>query len=74
MFGNSEQLKPAPEYSFAPAPDQKQDGIIIDSDSEFARVVDGRKPDDVWPVIDELMETLRKMQPRLYYMVLDKLQ
>ena len=60
------------EYSYDPAPNDV--AVEIDSDTDFARLVDGRPQKEIWPVLDELMETLRKMQPRLYYMVMDKLQ
>ena len=60
-------------YSYAAAPDQNQDDIVvIDSDSEFAKLVDGRKQEEVWPVIDELMSTIKTLYPRLYTAVLDK--
>lgn len=35
-------------------------------DSDFLRLVSGRNPAEVWSVIDELMETLRVVNPRLY--------
>lgn len=66
MFG-----EPEPAYSFSSAPDQNL--IEIDSDSEFAKLVDGREQRQVMPVIDELMETLNVIQPRLYDAVMDKL-
>lgn len=66
MFG--EKL---PDYSFAPAPSRNT--IDLDSDSEFARAVDGRDQTDVMPVIDELMGTLKIIQPRLFHAVMDKL-
>lgn len=73
LFGNPEKLEAG--YSYAPAPDQKPDTrITIDSDTDFARVINGREQAEIWPVLDELMDTLNKMQPRLYYMVMDKLQ
>ena len=56
-------------YSFAPA-----QGVQINSESEFAQVVNGKDESKVWPVMDELMTTLQMMQPRLYNAVLDKLQ
>ena len=58
--------QPAPAYSYAPPPDSGQSAIHIDSDSDFARAVDGRTAAEVWPVVDELMETLQAMHPRLY--------
>lgn len=69
--GNTDML---PSYSYAPAPDQSQDErVVIDSGTEFAEVVDGRKQSEVWPVIDELMTALKTIQPRLYEAVLAKL-
>lgn len=66
MFGDD-----LPEYSFAPAPIRNM--IEIDSDSEFARAVNGREQNEILPIINELMETLNIIQPRLYNAVMDKL-
>ncbi len=68
MFGEE---KEAEHYSFAPAPSRKT--IDIDSGSEFARAIDGREQNEILPVIDELMNTLSVIQPRLYRAVIDKL-
>lgn len=67
MFGEEKHA----EYSFAPAPA----GSIIDydGDSEFARAVDGKEQQAVLPVLDELLETLQIVQPRLYTAVMNKL-
>lgn len=66
-----EHIEPA--YSYAPAPNETDDTyVVIDSDTEFAQAVDGRKQEDVWPVIDELMTALKTIQPRLYDAVLAK--
>lgn len=67
MFGEAE----FPSYSFTPAPDRNT--IEIDSDSEFARAVDGREVNEVLPVMNELMDTLQILQPRLYSAVMAKL-
>lgn len=70
LYGEEkESVQPA--YSYAPASDRKI--IEIDSDSEFARAVDGRYQNDVLPVIDELMSTLKVIQPKLYNAVMDRL-
>ena len=58
-------------YSYAPAPDRNV--IEIDSDSEFARAVDGKDQYDVMPVLDELMSTLKVIQPKLYNAVMNRL-
>ena len=63
MFGEEQG------YSFAPAPENI---VEINSGSEFANIVNGRKQSDVWPVMDELMTTLQIIQPRLYESVLSR--
>lgn len=40
---------------------------------DFCRAIDGRPAADIWPVMDELMSTLRIVQPRLYDGVMRKL-
>ena len=69
LFGEEKQAEQLPSYSYAPA----RSVIEINSNSEFARLVDGRDQNAVMPVIDELMETLNMIQPRLYNAVLDKI-
>lgn len=70
LFGKSEQV---PAYSFAPPPEQVETTIDYQSDTEFGRLVDGKKAVDVWPVMDELMQAVQVLQPRLYASVLRKL-
>ena len=64
-------LSDAPAYSFAPAPNGAN--VEIDGDSEFARTIDGKPQKDVWPVLDELMQTLAAVQPKVYTAVMRKL-
>lgn len=66
MFGEKEE-----HYSYAPAPERNI--IEINSDSEFARAIDGRDQAEVWKVLDEMMETIKAIYPRLYIAVMDKL-
>ena len=70
MYGDGEKTE-HPNYSYAPAP--VRNTVEIDSDSEFARAVNGRDVDDFLPIIDELMQTLEIIQPRLYSAVMMKL-
>lgn len=60
-------------YSFAPPPEQIETTIEFDSDTEFGKLVAGKKSADVWPVMDELMQAVQVLQPRLYASVLRKL-
>lgn len=57
-------------YSFAPAP---IDEVTYDGNSEFARAITGRVPDDIWKIMDELMDALSVLNPRLYNSVMDKI-
>ena len=71
LFGEEKNAEQLPAYSFAPAP--VRNTIEINSDSEFARAVNGMDLDDFLPVMDELMDTLQIVQPRLYSAVMNKL-
>ena len=62
-----------PEYLYEYSADPAPAGVVIDSDSEFAQIVNGRNPAEVWPVVDELMQTLSAVNPRLYAGVMRKL-
>ena len=68
MFGEEKEVEPS--YSFAPAP-----VAVIETDrgSDFARAVDGKEQERVIPVLDELMQTLSVIQPKLYDAVMAKL-
>lgn len=68
MFGEEKEAEPS--YSFAPAPVAV---IETDRDSDFARAVDGKEQERVIPVLDELMQTLSVIQPKLYDAVMAKL-
>lgn len=70
LFGEEKQAEQLPSYSFAPAPDRNI--IEMNSDSDFARAVNGMDMDEFLPIIDELMETLSIIQPRLYSAVMSK--
>lgn len=47
--------------------------IEYDSGTEFSQMVHGRSDKDIMPVMDELMETIKLIHPRLYNSVLNKL-
>lgn len=56
-------------------PEQKTvDGAVyIDSESEFAQAVNGMRIADFLPIVDELMQTVQVVNPRLYDAVMRKL-
>lgn len=47
--------------------------IEYDSGTEFSKMVHGRRNTEIMPVMDELMETIKMIHPRLYNGVLNKL-
>ena len=69
LYGDPETI---PSYSFLAAPEQTAT-IAFDGPSEFAQAINGRKQEDIWPVLDELMSTIQVIEPRLYAAVMDKL-
>ena len=55
------------EYSGAPAPVTVQSETIGDyGDSDFLRTIAGKDPARVWPIIDDLMDTLALANRRVY--------
>lgn len=73
MYSKKEDPAPALEstYSFDAPP---TDTVTYYSTTEFGEAVEGRKADDIWAIMDELMSTLSVLNPRLYAAVLRKIQ
>jgi len=67
------QLLPSRGYSFAPPPETVET-VDFKSDSEFSRMVDGREAAEVWPIIEELVESVQMISPRLYNSFMEKLE
>ena len=67
--------QPIPMQSYsAPPMEQVETYIHTDGDSEFLKAVDGRKADKVWKLIDELVEAVKILHPRMYTTFIDKVQ
>lgn len=49
-------------------------GITYSGDSDFAQAIIGRDQNEIMAVIDELMETLKVLNPRLYASVMRRIQ
>ena len=66
----------AGSYSFSSAPQESkvENTVYYDSEKEFFAISNGMETDKVWKVVDELMETLQVINPRLYAGVIRKLQ
>lgn len=72
MLGVSSQQPQAAAYSEMGKPISEPLGQYGDSD--FLRAVAGIPISEAWAVMDELMETLRAVNPRVYASVMRKLQ
>lgn len=56
-----------------PSPIRKTEYVVdFESNSEFAEAVNGCESSTAWAVMDELMNALQVLQPRIYNSVLDK--
>ena len=74
LFGEEKEAAPLPGYSFAADPAQEEPVIRNDSESDFARLIDGRPQKEIWPLMDEMMDTIHAIHPRLYTAVMDRLR
>ena len=79
LFGEpmqaQESLQPIPMQSYsAPPMEQVENYIQTNGDSEFLKAVDGRKSDKVWKLMDELVEAVKILHPRMYTTFIDKIQ
>ena len=48
--------------------------LSVSGDSEFLQAVDGKESTAAWLVIDDLMDTLKIVNPRVYESVLRKIR
>ena len=58
----------------APPMEQVEIYVETNGDSEFLKSVDGRKADKVWKLMDELVEAVKILHPRMYTTFIDKVQ
>ena len=57
-----------------PPMEQVETYIGTNGDSEFLKAVDGRKADKVLKMMDELVEAVKILHPRMYTTLIDKVQ
>ena len=63
------------QYSYSESPiEQVETYIETTGDSEFLKAVGGRKADKVWKLMDELVEAVKILHPRMYRTFIDKIQ
>ena len=73
LIGEGKYVDQLPGYSYA-TQTESEPMIMNDSDSEFARMIDGRPQAEIWPLMDEMMDTIHAIHPRLYSAVMDRLR
>ena len=67
--------EPLPSYSYATEPERTYDPLVdFPGDGELARLVDGRPQSEVWPILDDLVNTLSLLNPRLHDALIRKLK
>lgn len=72
LYGQKES---PPSYSYAPPPVEPAENLLAyDSGSEFSEAIRGRDANDVLAIVDEAMDALQIVQPRLYAGILRKLR
>lgn len=75
LFGESTVANNEPaRYSYAAPPVNEVENATYESDTEFSQAIHGKRMNDVLAVMDELMQTLSVINPRLYASVIRKLQ
>lgn len=55
------------DFAMADAPQVPADAYIYyPGKSEFAREIDGKKAEDIWPIMDEMMSLFAVLHPDMY--------
>ncbi len=72
QMNKSEDAPQAQAYSMAAAPEPAYTGRY--GDSEFLREIEGRDQEDVFRIMDDLMDTLQVANPRVYNGVMRKIR
>lgn len=71
MFGKGNVVLPEPPgYSFAQAPDGT---VGLYGESDFLRAIESKDVRSIFLIMDELMDTMQVLQPRIYDSVMRKI-
>lgn len=69
MFGSKKEVEQG--YSYAPPPTSN---LATDGESEFLKAVNGKNVQGVLAIMNELMDTMQVLQPRIYDSVMRKVK
>ena len=72
LYPREDRAEPVPSYSYAAPPDSET--IKEYGDTPFLKAIAGRNPDEIWPIMDEVMTALMALNRRLYDAAMRKLQ
>ena len=62
------------EQSYSAAPANYALTTDLYGDSDFLRAIEGKDPRDAWEIVDDLMDTLHTVNPRVYDGVMRKIR
>lgn len=73
------EISPMPSYSFAEPPDKTMQYSGAESvgdygSSDFLQAIKGKNPAEMWKAVDELMDTLKMINERMYNSVMRKIR
>ena len=73
---NQMQKREAKDYeqSYSAAPANYALATDLYGDSDFLRAIEGKDPRDAWEIMDDLMDTLHTVNPRVYDGVMRKIR
>ena len=78
LFGEPTR-KAEPQYmsfnSYSASPTEQVETIVeTTGDSEFLKAVDGKRAERLWRLMDEFVEAVKILHPKMYSAFIDKIQ
>ena len=61
------------DYSYAPQR-TVENVIEINGNTDFLKLVNGKNAEKVWAIIDEVIEVVQTLHPKMYQSILDKIR
>lgn len=74
LYPSGDRNEPEAAYSYAPPPEKQVEEVTYESDSEFSQAIRGKSTNEVMAVVDEAMDVMKVMLPRLYAGIIRRLQ
>lgn len=72
-YQNAHSYAAFPEQSYSGIDDRYSDLVEYDGDSDFAKAINGKDSQEMWALMDELMEAVQVINPKLYNGVMRRL-